>query len=337
MKERVLLTGATGFLGYNIARALIERSYEVVASVRSDKNSAYLTEMGCKIKLGNLENEKFVDEIVKNTDYIIHCASFTGQFQTDFEIYRKANVVTTQKLVQAAKRYQIKRFILVSTANCFTNGTLANPGIESSEFMPFLKDSNYAYSKYLAQKLVLDEFRKSNFPVVVVAPTFLIGEFDRKPSSGKLMLYLSKNRIIVYPSKAGKNFVDVFVAAKATVNALVMGELGEVYLLAGENKTYISYFREIVSLVKMKHKKYFIPIPFVLIKVFMEMLRLIPAKRSRLLRANLKLLFSENYFSNQKAVDELDMEPTHLRQTIIKTINWFRENNYLSNENKAQK
>lgn len=329
MREKVLLTGATGFLGFNIAKVLSEQNFRLTVSVRSQKNINFLEKLNCEILEGNLEDEDFVDQLVAGKDFVIHCASYTEQFDSKFENYQKANFLTTTRLVESSKKAKIKRFVLVSTANCFTCGTMEVPGSEDSGFMEFLKNSHYALSKFQAQDLILREFRENKFPAIVVAPTFLVGEYDRKPSSGKLMLYVLKNRILFYPSKGGKSFVDVSIAAKATVSALFKGNLGQTYLLAGENQSYKSYFKEVLSNSELESKKYFIPIPYVLIRVLMKILKIYPTKSSRLWISNLQLLFSENYFTNKKAMNELGMESTDLKKSIVNSLSWFRSQNYI--------
>lgn len=328
MKERVLLTGATGFLGYNTARVLADKGYEITVSARSHNDVSFLEELDCIVKYGSLNDEIFVDSIVQNQDYIIHCASLTEQSNSDFEAYRTANVLSTELLVKSSKKFGIKRFVLVSTANCFTNGTIKNPGNEDSGFMDFLKNSNYAYSKYLAQQLVLKEAEENKFPGIILAPTFMVGSYDRKPSSGKLLLYMHKNKVIFYPTKGGKSFVDVNAAAKAVVSSLINGKNGECYLLAGSNKSYREYFAEIQKFSDKK-KKIYVPVPFIIIEGFIGILNLFPTRKNKVLAANLKLLFTENYFSNQKAMEELAMAETDLAKSVKDSILWFRQSNYI--------
>lgn len=329
-KERVLLTGATGFLGYNIARILSQRGFEITVSVRSRNDVTFLEELGCFIKCGSLNDLVFIEQVVERQDYVIHCASMTEQSNPDFEAYNKANVLSTELLVQASKKFRIKRFILVSTANCFTSGTFEAPGNESSGFMDFLKDSNYAYSKFRAHEFVLNETKESGFPAVVVAPTFMIGPHDRKPSSGKLLLYVLKNRFVFYPSKGGKNFVNVVSVAEATISALTKGKLGESYLLAGINTSYKEYFTEIQKASGLRQTKYFIAVPGVFIQSVIRFLKIMPTKNNKMLVANLKLFFAENYFANDKATQGLDIPATNLEKSISDSIEWFKQAKYIT-------
>lgn len=330
MKKRILLTGATGFLGFNLAVLLLKENFILTVNTRRREGISFLENLDCKIEFGSLNDEVFVDHIVENQDFVIHCASLTDQFISDFEIYRKANVETTELLMCACEKYKIQRFIYVSTANCFTNGTLGNPGIEDSDFMHYLENSNYAFSKFLAQKMVLEKTKEHGFPAIVVAPTFMIGPFDRGPSSGKLLLYFLKRRFIFYPAKSGKNFVDVEAVSRAVCNGLTKGKVGSCYLLAGENRSYKDYFKKIKTISDNKNKQLLIPIPYFMVFLFIQLFKNIPSKKLKMLAANLQMLFSENYFTGAKAMQELEMRSTDMEKVIEKSVDWFMENNYLN-------
>ncbi len=321
MKEKVLVTGANGFLGNHVVRVLLEEGYGVVAMVRPKSSTVILKELNCDIFIGAIINPKDVNVAIKNCDYVVHCASMTSQNERDFEVYNIANVSTTKVLVKACKENQIKRFILVSTANCFTNGTIHKPGCETTGFMSWLKNSGYAYSKYLSQKNVLLEVKENNFPAIVVAPTFLVGPYDSKPSSGALLQYVLNTKIVFYP-KGGKSFVDVRSVAIAIKNSLKLGTIGECYLLSGINLSYKEYFKKIASI--SNKKKWLIPIPnFILntVNVFYCILR---SKDLLLLKTNIRMLLLKNYFSNYKAMKYLEMPETNIDRSIYDTIEWFK-------------
>lgn len=325
MAETVLVTGANGFLGNHIVKVLLQRKLKVIAIVRPTSNISALKGLDCTIHRGELHNPDDVAAVVKTADYIIHCASMTSQNTTDLNRYKKANLTSTETLVRACRQYGICRFVLVSTANCFTNGTLEEPGHENSGFMNWLKDSGYAYSKYLAQNYVLEKVREENFPAVVVAPTFMIGPNDFKPSSGALMLYALKNKILFYP-KGGKSFVDVHAAAVATANALTRGKPGECYLLSGVNLSYKAYFEKVLHVTGKQ--KWMIPITRHMETTFRLAHRVLPFPRVRLLKTHIRMLTLDNYFSNAKARKYLDMPDTDINRSIEDAVNWFAKEGY---------
>ncbi|NJK94820.1 MAG: NAD-dependent epimerase/dehydratase family protein [Bacteroidales bacterium] len=116
--------------------------------------------------------------------------------------------------------------IYVSTANTFGYGSKLKPANELSEFSFFNFNSGYIMSKFIAQQHVLREIEKSQLPVVIVNPAFMIGPYDSKPSSGKIIL-MGLDKKIQFCPPGGKSFVDVRDAAVAVCNAITMGKNGE--------------------------------------------------------------------------------------------------------------
>lgn len=326
--KKVLVTGANGFLGANIVRQLLDDGYLVKAMLRKASNRLSLNGANCQIFEGEITNPNNVMEAISDCNYVIHAAAKTSQFPTNIEAYQKTNIDATKILIEASKHCNIERFIFISTANCFTNGTIENPGTESSGFMPWLKDSGYAFSKYLAQEEVLREAKENAFPAIVLSPTFLVGAFDAKPSSGKLLLYAFKNRILFHPP-GGKSFVDVNFAAKAISKALTIGKIGECYLLAGENLSYKEFFRKVGKL--SKKSKLLIPIPkFFLLAIgkLTDILQQYFSLPLPLNSVNARLLGLDNYFLNNKAKTELGLKNTNIKYSINQAINWFQLNKY---------
>ncbi|MEM6378687.1 MAG: NAD-dependent epimerase/dehydratase family protein, partial [Bacteroidota bacterium] len=224
----------------------------------------------------------------------------------------------------------VKRFIFVSTANCQTNGTLANPGDESGGFMPWLKGSGYAYSKFLAQQLVLDAVKEKDLPGLIVQPTFLVGPYDARPSSGALLLHGLNKRIVFHPH-GGKNFIDVTSAACAIVNALTKGEIGETYLLAGENLTYANFYKKVH--VANHQNSLLVPIPSVLLSLagfFLSNLSKVFHFKTALTPTNARLLTLGNYFTGKKAESHLGMPSTDVDHAIQKALEWFEEQDYIA-------
>lgn len=324
--RKVLVTGATGFLGNHIVRVLLSRDYRVVVMLRAESDASVLAGLDCTILRGDLSNLKEMETAVKDCDYVIHSAALTAQDITDFEIYRKANVLTTKTLVAACEKNKIEKFVYVSSANSFTPGSIKNPGDENSGFMSRFKDAGYAYSKHLAQEFVLKKAKQENFPAVVVAPTFMIGPIDPKPSSGRLLLYVLKNLIVFYP-KGGKSFVDVRAVASATVTALTKGREGESYILSGVNLSYRDFFKKVSGF--SNQKKQFLPLPKSTLKVLKVITFLIPFRKLKLLKTNISHVLMDNYFSNKKAKQELGMPSTKLDPLLEETVFWFKENGYL--------
>ncbi len=329
-EEKVLVTGANGLLGANIIYAIGKDSrYRARAMVRKSALLRSLEGLDYELFQGEITRKKDVEQALEGIDYVIHCAGRTAQFPSELKYYEAANIESSRLLLQAAKAKGIKRFVFVSTTNSFTNGPLENPGTENSGFMPWLKKSGYAYSKYLAQQEVLGYVKKYDFPAVVVAPGFLIGPRDAKPSSGQLLLYGLKNRIVFCPP-GGKSFVDAELAAQAAVNALTAGSKGDVWLLTGENLTYRQFFNTLIKITGKR--KLIVPLPEFLLKsaaFFFDIGEKITGRSMPFNSTQQRLLCLDNYFDNTKARKQLGLEPTHTKTSIIKAIKWFQEFGYI--------
>lgn len=327
MPSKVLVTGANGLLGSNIVKQLNRKGYKVVALLRKGCNRSALQGTDVEIVEGSIHRICHVEKAMAGCSYVIHCAAKTQQFNR-LKPYVRTNIQATGNLVVSAQKHHVKRFVYVSTANCFTNGTKENPGSEQKGFMGWLRRSGYAYSKYLAQKMVLDEARHG-FPAIVVAPTFLVGPGDANVSSGKLLLHGLRKRFVFYPP-GGKSFVDVEYAAEATANALTQGKIGNSYLLAGENLSYREFFSKVKKLYNPQSQ--LIRLPHVFLSFMGNFTGLFqwalpfPVTFSK---TNLRLLCLGNYFSGSKAREQLLMKPTNTDEAIQKAWGWYKEMGYI--------
>ncbi len=317
----VLVTGANGLLGSHVVAELIKRNYKVRALVRPDSNLTALNGLPVNLFKGQLSLKADVELAVSGCSHVIHVAAMAVQKPTRLEAFRKINIGSTRFITEACKKSGVRRMVFVSTANCFRNGTKANPGREDGDFPSWMKKSGYAFSKYIAQQLVLEEVRKGELNAVVVNPTFILGK-DTKPDGGKIFSFIRNKRIAFYPA-GGKNFVDACAAAQGVVNAMEKGREGEAYLLAGENLSYRRFFK-----IVKKHtgqSTLLIPLPCFLLKLagragdFCEKVLNKPVS---LTHVNARMLCLKNYYTPAKAIKELDFPFVPARQSIVETLNW---------------
>ncbi|BDD02903.1 NAD-dependent epimerase/dehydratase family protein [Aureibacter tunicatorum] len=328
-KGRVLVTGANGLLGSNIVEELNKQNYCAIAMTRKGANKLGLAGLRYVPFEGQVTDENDIDQAISDCDYVIHSAAQTRHPVNKLESYQEANIESTKLVVKACVKYKVKRLVFVSTANCFSNGTIENPGNESKGFMPWLEKSGYAYSKHLAQEYVLKEAKAKGLEVVVVAPTFMIGGRDAGPSSGALLLHGLKNRFVFCPP-GGKSFVDVRYAAEATVNALTMGSSGEAYLLAGQNLTFSSFFKKVEELTSQK--KFLLKPSYGSLKTVASICEKWNNSFSSSLpfdKVTQRLFCLDNYFCNDKAQKELNMKETRIEHAMEDAIAWFKTYKYI--------
>lgn len=326
---KVLVTGANGLLASNLVRELLEAGYEVRGMVRESSNLLSLKKVEIELFTGEITNVSDVRQAFAGCEVVVHAAANTSQWPTHFEAYKKANIDATGLMLEEAVRRGVGKFIFVSSANAFDSGSKANPGTEESPFSNVGK-SGYMMSKFMAQNMALDEYRQSGLPVVVVNPTFMLGKYDAKPSSGRIILMAQGKSLMAYPP-GGKNFVHVADVAKGIVNALKLGSPGQCYLLANENLSYKEFFEKL-WMVSGRPKK-MIGLPKFAVHVagglgsFFESVSRRPAKLNAV---NASLVCADNYYSSKKAVDKLNMPQTAVSQAIEDALEWFGQYGYLS-------
>lgn len=319
---KVLVTGANGLLGSHVVNELVKRKYKVRVLVRPESDLTVLSGLDVERVFGQLTSRQDVDKAVDGCYFVIHSAARAMHIPTRLDAFREVNIGSTRYIVDACLKFGVKRLVFVSTANCFRNGSLSSPGTETGEFPVWLKKSGYAYSKYLAQELVLESVKNSRLNAVVVNPTFIIGK-DLKPDGGRIFSFILNRDIAFYPS-GGKNFVDAGAAATGVVNALERGRSGECYLLAGENLSYRQFFK-IVS-VSSGHKPLLIPVPCFLLKMagrVGDFIEKVIGKPVALTHVNARMLCLDNYYSPAKAVQELNLPVIPAKESIEVAARWF--------------
>ncbi|MEX0987761.1 MAG: NAD-dependent epimerase/dehydratase family protein, partial [Bacteroidales bacterium] len=322
---RVLVTGADGMLGNNIVRELLARGHEVHCFIEDGHNGDTLKELPVKITRGDICSESDLLPLFIGNDYLIHTAGLTAMWPARSEAVWKVNVEAVKLLVKLSREHGIKRFVHIGTATSFGHGTLDAPGNEETPYSNHVFRLDYQDSKYNAQVYLLEEFRKTGFPVIILNPTFMLGKYDNGKSSNKMVLYIYKGNVPGY-SPGGKNYVHVKDVAYAAVNALYLGTVGDCYIAGGRNMTYQESFRLIAETldVRIPNRRFprFLSITLgILQSVIATVTKHPPAISYRMARIGCEGC----YYTSDKAIRELEMPQTPLEDGIRESIEWFRE------------
>lgn len=324
--KKVLITGANGFLGSNLARELFRSGYDIRVLVRQDADLSTIADIPYELCYGNIDNAAHVRQAVAGCHIVVHAAAVTDQWGIEFGQYEKVNVEGTKNIAEAVFEYGLEKLIYVSTANTIEPGSKDNPGTELNGFTLF--NSPYATTKYMAQQYILEQVEKNKLPAVVVHPTFMIGPYDSKPSSGKLLLYGVQNKFLLYPP-GGKNFVYVIDVCKAIARAISHGNPGDSYLIAGHNLSYKEFFRMLNRVLGKSSVMIRTPAPFLKLGgILGTCLQKITGIRVPLNASNAFLLCLHKYYSGKKSERELGVVYTPMEEAIKTALTWFKEHNY---------
>ena len=327
--SRVFITGGTGLLGSNIIRELLARNYEVTALVEPQVDPITIKNLPVELIPGDILNPESYESALQSCDFLIHAAASTSIWPTRSTKVREINITGTQNMMNSALRFGLKKMVHVGTANTFGFGDAKAPGHEGKAFNSAHYGLDYIDSKHFVHHWILEQVKQHNLQAVIVNPTFMIGPYDSKPSSGEMIVSFYKGRIPgVTPG--GRNFIYAIDAAKGVVNALEKGTIGESYILGNRNLNYKDFFAILGSALDKKPPKLSVP-KWLMLGVahlnvaFAKLVR----KNPRTFPTMVRIAYDEQFFSAAKAVREIDLPQTDIEVAVLDCFNWLKDNHYL--------
>ena len=259
---------------------------------------------------------------------VIHAAAATQVFPTRDSIIHEVNVTGTRNVIAACLKYEVKRLIHIGTANSFAPGSKQKPGDENGSYIGNKYGLDYFDSKYEAQNLVVNAVTEKGLNAVIVNPTFMIGPYDTKPSSGALILALYHKKIPIY-TKGSKTYIAVKDAVVAIANSLTLGEVGECYILGNHSLSYKEVFDLITETIGVKAPIFSLPTQMVKFYGIYNSWYAKTSGRVPSVTKELALLSCEDHcYSGEKTRQKLDMPCTDMRIAVKECFEWFQQNRY---------
>lgn len=319
-----LVTGASGFIGWHVARKLIERGRRVRALVRP---ASRVRELEVETVTGDLRDPPSLARALEGCELVFHVAAdYRLWARRPEELYR-SNVDGTRNLLTAARNAAVERCVYTSTVGCIG----VPKGGEGNEETPVsLEDMTGAYkrSKYLAEQVAL-EFAAGGFPVVIVNPTAPVGDHDFKPTpTGKVIVDFLKGGMPAYID-TGLNLVDAGDTAEGHLLACQHGRPGQRYILGRQNLTLEEIFRKLeqISGVRAPVRRIPYPVAYAAGVVTTAWARLTGSEPRVPLDA-VRIARKKMFVSHQKAVSELGFAPGPVEGALTRAVEWFRANGY---------
>jgi len=326
---KVLVTGASGFLGLNIVESLIENGDEVHVYVRQSSNIKYLKPFEVTVHVGELNNDKSLETAMQGMDGVIHTAGNTSCFNRDFNLLYDVNVNGTKSVVNAAIKSGVKRLVYTSTTSTIGGcNSKINIADESCKLVGFRARSPYAKTKQLAEQIVA-QANSRNFEVVILNPAEVIGAYDYHFQWGRMVMAICSDQVPFIPP-GGASFCSAKEVGRAHVSALTKGNPGERYILADVNEEYNSFLEAIESHFKMHFKR-----PKVNYNRFYWKERLREKVYPFLGRDfmvepyRLRVFGGHYYFSSKKSQQNLGYRPASLQRMISDCVGWYQSQGFL--------
>lgn len=320
-----LVTGATGFIGWHVARKLLERGDRVRVFVR---DASRLRELeGVEVSVGDLRDGESLGRAVAGCGVVYHLAADYRLWAPDASELYRSNVDGTRNVLAAAESAGVERLVYTSTVGCIgipKNG----PGDEQTPVSLGDMPGAYKRSKFLAERVAL-EYAGSGFPVVIVNPTAPVGDHDFKPTpTGKVIVNYLCGAMPAYLD-TGLNLVDVAVAAEGHLLACERGKTGERYILGSRNLTLKEIFQELEDISGIKAPVRRIPygVAYAAGLISTAWAR-VTGSEPRVPLDGVRMARKKMFVSTGKAVRELGFLPSPVEGALARAVEWFRANGY---------
>jgi dihydroflavonol-4-reductase len=320
----VLVTGASGFVGAAVMRALLAQGRDVRALLRPSSDRRNLAGLPVEIRTGALEDHASLLPALAGCGALFHVAADYRLWVRDPAAMYRANVEGTRALMQAALAAGVER--VVYTSSVAVLGLL--PEGSADETTPStLEDmiGPYKRSKFLAEAAVRALVRERGLPAVIVNPSTPIGPGDVKPTpTGRIIVEAASGRMPAYVD-TGLNLVHVDDVASGHLLAEAKGRIGERYILGGEDLSLAEILRRIAALTGRTPPKLALPIPAVWpIALVAEALGRLTGREPFVTLDGLRMARHKMFFSSAKAMRELGYAPRPAEQGLADAIAWFR-------------
>lgn len=318
---KVLLLGATGLLGHNVLRQLVDAGHEVVALVRHAEGIR-LPAGGWQTAVGSALDADTLRRAADGCQAVVNCVGATDMSLRHIDDFRPANRDLPARVVGTMEELGIATLVHTSTVNTIGHGSAAEPADEQAPMRPPFDRSLYALSKLEGEQVVLQAARRHpEWHAVVVCPGFMLGAWDVKPSSGR-MLQAAYRRPLMAAPPGGKAFVAVADVATAIVHALDRGANGERYIVAGQSMSIADLYR--LQAGTMGYRQRLLVLPRWLMAAAGAAGDALRAcgLRTELSSNNLRQLAVQEHYDGSRAARELDITYTSIAEAIKQYHQW---------------
>jgi dihydroflavonol-4-reductase len=320
----VLVTGASGFVGAAVTRALIARGRKVRVLLRPQSDRRNVAGLNVEERIGSLEDAASLSAALAGCGALYHVAADYRLWVRDESAMMKANFEGTRLLMLAALEHGVER--VVYTSSVATLGLPAD-GVADEITPSTLADmiGPYKRSKFMAEEVVRGLVKERGLRAVIVNPSTPIGPGDVKPTpTGRMIVEAASGRMPAFVD-TGLNIVHVDDVAAGHLLAEEKGAIGERYILGGENLTLAEILRRIALLTQRKPPTLSIPIPAIWpIALGAEAWARVSGKEPFVTRDGLRMAKKKMYFSSAKAERALGYRARPAQDALADAVTWFK-------------
>ena len=325
---KVLVTGASGFVGGAVARALVDAGTEVRVLVRADSDRRNFDGLPVEPVTGDLRDQASLRRALTGCRQLYHVAAHYALWAKDPSIFYDVNVTGTRNMLQAARSVGIERTVYCSTIGAIGLPPAGGVGTETTPVSLDQMAGHYKRSKFLAEQEVLN-LAKDGLPVVIVNPSAPVGAGDVKPTpTGQVIVDFMKGRMPAY-IETGMNLIDVDDVAAGHLLAMEKGRQGERYILGNKNLMLREVFEILSRLTGVKAPSLRLPRLAVLPLAYgNQWIAALTGRTPRIPLEGVKMAKYKMHYDCSKAVRELGLPQTPPEVALEKAVRWFRTHGY---------
>ena len=328
---KTLVTGSTGFLGSAILRELLDDGREVKLLVRKDADTANIDGLDVEIAYGDLRDSESLQSALNGCNILYHAAAYYSLWDRDQQLIYDINLEGTRKILEASQKKNLEKIIYTSTVGCIGLNEDTTPANENTFFNKSTLANHYKKSKFQAEQVAL-QFARNGLPIVIVNPSTPVGPRDIKPTpTGKIILDFLNRKMPAYLD-TGLNLIDVKDCARGHILAEQKGVPGERYILGNQNMSLFDILTSLEKITGLKAPRIKMPFWVALSAGWVcEMVsNHLTGKPPAVPLAGVKMAKYFMYFDSSKAVQELGLEQNSVEKALRQSVNWFKENNYVT-------
>lgn len=326
---KALVTGATGFIGYHVARVLQEKGIEVAALVRQTADVSDLQRIGVRLCYGDVRDVSSIVKALNGCTQVYHVAADYRLFVPDPKTMYDINVEGTKNVLQAALEAKVQKVVHTSSVGALATSFDGTP--VSENFPVGLEDmvGHYKRSKYLAEREA-EAFFQKGLPVVIVNPSTPVGEMDKKPTpTGQMIVDFLNKKMPAYLD-TGLNFAYVKDVAEGHFLASTRGRTGEKYILGNKNLTLREFFQCLADIKGYAPPRVKLPyLPVLMAAYINEAAAKLFHFTPKIPVSGVKMAKKYMFFDCSKAVNVLNLPQTPVEKALELAVAWFEKKGYI--------
>ena len=321
---KILVTGATGFIGGQLVKGLVQGGHQVCIFRRDQSDCSELSGLDIEHFVGDIRDLQSLKEATQGIEIVCHLAGLVGYSRAMRPLMEQINVVGTQNVIQACLTNNVQRLIHMSSV--VTVGASMDKEVldEDSEYTLSRFNLGYFETKREAERLVQRAVAENGLDAVILNPSTVYGAGDARKGSRTIQLKIARGKFPFYTS-GGVSITAVEEVVGVVISAMRRGRTGERYILSGENILIKDLFIMIAKEAESTEPSIRLPKPLLYTLGFFGDFLEKRGKRVPINLENARIATMYHWFDSSKAQRELGFRPRPAEESIARSVQWMRD------------